>query len=318
MRTHVKPSLRKPRDFDAFWAATTKELSLSSAEPEVLDRCASDIDGVVLESLRYASFRATGIHAYLLRWEDDTPRPLVVHSHGYGCLCEPQTAWAQAGCNVLGVDIRGCGRSQAAVGARSSAGYILTGIRTPETSILRGAVCDVLQSVRVAQQYLQDSVSQTVLCGTSFAGGLVLMAEAVCQVSDFLVAAVPTFGWAEGRLFFVQQGSGKEISDYLSKRPEETEDIMMVLRYFDALHFAINVHCPTLIGVGAHDLVVPAKTVYAIANHLSGPVDIMEFPVSHSDLPEQQLWEKFDEHWLSLAVHGLPKDFGGSRIEVSG
>ena len=31
----------------------------------------------------------------------------------------------------------------------------------------------------------------------------------------------------------------------------------------------------------------------------------MEFPVSHSDSPEQRLWEKFERHWIELALTGL-------------
>ena len=47
------------------------------------------------------------------------------------------------------------------------------------------------------------------------------------------------------------------------------------------------IRCGTLIGLGLHDPVVPAETVYSIANHLSAPCEIMEFPVSHTELPEE-------------------------------
>ncbi len=67
-------------------------------------------------------------------------------------------------------------------------------------------------------------------------GGLALMAEALWHTSDLLVLGVPTFGWAEGRYFLVKSGSGAEIAHYLEERPEATEDIMLVLRYFDAVN----------------------------------------------------------------------------------
>ncbi len=75
---------------------------------------------------------------------------------------------------------------------------------------------------------------------------------------------------------------------------------MLVLRYFDPVNFADMVSCPALIGVGLKDDVVPAKTVYAIANHLQGPVEIMKFPVSHSNEPEEKRWEEFQDRWLEL------------------
>ena len=75
---------------------------------------------------------------------------------------------------------------------------------------------------------------------------------------------------------------------------------MLVLRYFDAVNFAGMVSCETLIGLGLNDPVVPAETVYSIANHLAAPWEIMEFPVSHTALPEEQRWEEFETRWLAL------------------
>jgi cephalosporin-C deacetylase len=88
----------------------------------------------------------------------------------------------------------------------------------------------------------------------------------------------------------VKSGSGAEIAHYLDARPENSEDVMLVLRYFDAMNFAGMIRCGTLIGLGLRDPVVPAETVYSIANHLSAPFEIMEFPVSHSELPEEKRW----------------------------
>jgi hypothetical protein len=32
--------------------------------------------------------------------------------------------------------------------------------------------------------------------------------------------------------------------------------------------------------------------------------------VSHTDLPEERLWEEFEAYWLRLAAEGVPPDFG--------
>lgn len=221
----------------------------------------------------------------------------------------PEWEWALAGMNVFGVDIRGFGMSMDAVPKRSRWGYMLTRIESPETYVLRGAVCDYIQAVRIGKMLLGPEVSRTVLRGTSFAGGLALMAEAVLQTADLLVLAVPTFGWSEGRHFFVKAGSGSELNQYLEKRPEAAEDLMLVLRYFDPMNFAEWVRCPTLVGLGLQDDVVPAHTVYAIVNHLKGPHRVIEFPVSHTTSAEGELWKQFDEEWIGLALHGVLADF---------
>jgi cephalosporin-C deacetylase len=179
-------------------------------------------------------------------------------------------------------------------------GYVLTGIETPESLVLRGAVCDYARAVQVARQLCERSIPRTVLHGFSFSGALALMAGALSGAADLLALGVPTFGWAEGRHFFVKAGSGAEVGRYLQARSDEAEDVMLVLRYFDPVNFADLISCSALLGVGLKDDVVPPATVYAIANHLRGPVEIMTFSVSHSSEPEEQRWEEFEARWLEL------------------
>jgi cephalosporin-C deacetylase len=184
-------------------------------------------------------------------------------------------------------------------------------VESPERHVLRGAVCDYLRAVRVGRELLGAAVTRTVLQGSSLAGGLALMAEALIGVADLLAVAVPSFGWVEGRRLFANSGSAGEINRYLERRPEHAaEDLMVVLRYFDPLNFAGLVRCPTLVGVGMIDQVVPAPTVLAIAAHLAGPLELMRFPVSHSGSPEERRWRAFERRWLRLALGGVPAGFG--------
>ena len=300
MERTLKPELSRPPDFASFWAQTWKSLM---NEPPDLRYKSTPARRIARQELVNLSFRSLGgvrITGYAILWRDGKKRPLVVHSHGYGGRCTPQWKWASAGYNVVGVDVRGCGRSRMAAPELSKWGYVLTGIQTPETSVLRGAVCDYARAVQVARQLCDGNITRTVLHGISFSGALALMAAARPGAADLLAVGVPTFGWTEGRYFFVKAGSGAEVSRYLEARPEEAEDVMLVLRYFDPVNFADLVSCVTLLGVGLKDDVVPPETVYAIANHLRVSVEIMTFPVSHSDEPAEKRWEEFEARWLEL------------------
>ena len=62
----------------------------------------------------------------------------------------------------------------------------------------------------------------------------------------------------EERSFLVKERSGDEIKRYLEAHPEREEDLMTVLSYFDPMRFANDVRCPTLVGLGLLDDVVPA------------------------------------------------------------
>lgn len=298
----VRPPSARPPDFAAFWSATRADLDRT--DPDVrLRRLAVDAAGLVLTDATFTSLGAARITGYLLRWPDGRPRPLIVHGHGYGGQNRVRWDWAQTGCHVFGVDIRGFGRSSAALPERSRHGWILTGIAAPETSVLRGAGCDYLRAAEVAIAALGEQRSTTVLTGTSFAGALTVMAEAQRPTANLLALGVPTFGWAEGRRLLVQAGSGLEITRYLAATPRESEeDVLRVLRYFDTMHHAPLVHAPAIVGVGQVDAVVPAPTVYAVVNALSGPVEVWELPVSHTELPAESWWQRFEEHCLERAV----------------
>lgn len=335
----LTPRRTRPPDFERFWDKTRAELA--TIAPEVHRRTVVHggvawlrRQGVLAgdplhplpqaepqaelraETIEFSSLARARIRGYLLRWDGDQDRPLVVHSHGYGSRCEVQWLWAARGMNVLGVDIRGFGRSASALPRRSPWGFMLTGRQRPETHVLRGAVCDFVRAVEVGRQLCDPHVQRLVLQGVSFAGALALMSEALLGVADLLALGVPTFGWAEGRHFLVRAGSGTEVNAYLEDHPYEAEDLMLVLRYFDTMNFADLVTCPTLLGIGVKDEVVPSPTVYAVANHLRGPREIIEFPVSHSTAPERHLWQHFENRWAQLASTGLPGDFGARTAPV--
>ena len=296
-----KPPLTCPSDFDSFWRATWEELQQTPLELSFRHTPAHT------PQLRWFSCRSLNdatIQGYLLSWNDNRQRPLVVHSHGYNDQVRPNRHCFERGMHVCGIDIRGFGRSAEAL-RRAPEGYMLSGIDSKHSYVLRGAVCDYARAIDVAEAAIGDRIGRTVLEGTSFAGGLAIMAEAQAQRADLLVVAVPTFGWHAGRRRLVKYGSGAEINAFISARPELERATMDTLCYFDSMNFAPKIRCPVLVGVGLRDDVVPAPTVFAIANHFTAPRLIREFPVSHSDEPEEKLWERFVDEWLELATQDL-------------
>ncbi|MDX1387377.1 MAG: acetylxylan esterase, partial [bacterium] len=208
MRERFKPKLAVPVDFQSFWDKTLSELAKVPSALEQIPQGVPGEENIFHEALSFDSLGKAKISGYRLGWKDEAKRPLVIHAHGYQSQCEVRWDWARKGLNVLGVDIRGFGKSADAVPRLSHWGYILTGRESPEGFILRGAVCDYLRAVQVGRELFQGNIERLVLHGISFAGGLALIAEALAPAADLLVLGVPSFGWVEGRLFFVKSGSG--------------------------------------------------------------------------------------------------------------
>ena len=302
-----KPNLDPPRDFHAFWDSTVADLALTGPEV-VLGPPEPTASGAELRRVRFRSLGGARISAYLLRSRSGRPCPIIVHAHGYNDRYEVRGDWARD-CHVLGFDVRGFGRS--GDGLRLSAdGYVLTGIESPETSILRGAVSDYLQAARVARDILQGDATTMTFKGFSFGGALSLMAAALSTEPNLVVLGQPTFGWHAERRRVSLAGSTHEVNRYLERYPWRLDTVAGTLEYFESAHFAPLVTAPTFVGIGLDDDVVPSRTVLAIVNYLRCPTEIRFLPVSHSNDSREELWKKFHSEWLEYVVDGIPSDFG--------
>ncbi len=301
------PLSAPPEEFDRFWEATLGALDETAPGP-VLARESSPAEGLTLDRIQFTSLGGARIAGYLLAHDGPAPKPLVVHSHGYNSQYDVMLHWAQAGCHVLGIDFRGFGRSPGQ--SLAPGGYVLTGIESPQTSILRGAVCDLVQARRVAASLLGWRASSSTVYGFSFGGAMALMASALEPAADLVVIGQPTFGWHKERLRLSQLGSSMELNRYFAEHPESAA-ALQTLDYFDSLHYAPRLSSPVMLGIGLDDDVVPSRSVIAIANRLpAASTEIRFLPVAHSADPRESLWADFDNEWLALARDGVPDDFG--------
>lgn len=309
-----RPNAYRPPEFTRFWASTVTEAAQHAAAPEIEGR-ESPAPGLRLLDLRFLSVGDISIRAYLLCSERVQQRPLIVHAHGYNDRFSVRLDWAQRGFNVLGFDARGFGRSGSAI-EKSPEGWVLTGIESPEKSIVRGAVADFLIASRVARELLSAQPLRVTYYGFSFGGALALMAGALSEDPDFLVLGQPTFGWTEERRRVAIAGSTREINEYIERYPWRREAVLQTLHYFDTMHFASLLESPVLIGIGLDDDVVPSRSVLAVANHVRSPIEVRLLPVSHSRDPRESLWREFDTEWLTYAGGSLPEDFGAESRQV--
>jgi cephalosporin-C deacetylase-like acetyl esterase len=189
----------------------------------------------------------------------------------------------------------------------SADGWVVTGVQSPDSSVLRGAVCDYARALDLARSLIEGesgAVSRIVAHGTSFAGGLALLAEGAARSSaDLLALGVPTFGWFDRRRSLRPGGSAAELNAFLDEcSPEERSRVANTIAYFDAVNSAALVRTPAVVGIGRIDPIVPAETVYAILNHLQVDHEVWELPVSHSDAPEEAHWNDFERRWVQIAL----------------
>ncbi|MCY3844109.1 MAG: acetylxylan esterase [Acidobacteria bacterium] len=302
----TRPPLTRPRDFFPFWSDTLEVLARTPPDPR-LGVAVTSPEGARITPVRFRSLHGRSIQGFLITPAENRPgavpaarRPLVVSTHGYNSQSNPvldARHTAASGADLFCFDVRGFGLSRPGCPTHPG-GWVLTGLADPETSILRGAVCDFVRAAEVAVE-LEAGRGGIAFHGRSFGGALALMAQAVSQRAAFVVAAVPTLGWTEGRLRLARAGSTREIGDHLALHPADRAPFLRSLAFFDTMHFADRVGCHALVGVGAFDEVVPPATVYAITNRMAPAPEIMELPVSHTDRTDERRWVEFDRRWTA-------------------
>ncbi|TVQ55079.1 MAG: hypothetical protein EA377_04070 [Phycisphaerales bacterium] len=272
-----------PADFDDFWSEFREEVeSLPRAWRNAVD---PDEPTEVMVS----SVRSVRIVARV----SCPPGPLaefrggVITSHGSGAEASfPQAAepWCEHGLVTVRLRVRGYPPSTMDLpDCRSN--WILRGIETPETWILRSAVADVIQCFRGLRAWLGDD-RPIGLHGESLGGGLAVMAAAqLAAMGDpphRLAIGLPSFGnwaWRAGRYC---NGTGALVNEFLNTMRQDADFVVQRMGLLDAAHHAPRVPCPTLVKLAELDDVVPAPSAASIANAM----------------PQDQLWR-----WITRYGH---------------
>ena len=312
-----------PIDFDEFWGRTLSALSGIESLPRPVTN--EEISTSLADLVEFKSWGLQNVRCWFSHRQavGGPARPLLVTSHGYGGASDPERVrrLSSLGFDVVAVDIRGFGLSRGAVPSLSPFGHVLTGCDSRETSILRGGLCDFIQAYRAGLSWFQNT-SGVCFQGFSYAGGLAVMAAAVLSMHgrnwgdlpippppDLLAVGAPSLGHLEKRLQLCRGGSGAELVEYLRQYPMRRHELLRVFSYYDTSFFASYLgqfHDVTgqvkpsqvICGVGLHDPIVPPETVYAIYNALPIRHELMELPCSHTDLPEEAEWIKWESAWI--------------------
>ncbi len=289
------PPPRRPADFQEFWNRTRSELTPHRVTFRRAPGRAGRHPDLRLERLLFLSLGDAPIHAYLLRWAEGRRHPLEVHAHGYDSDgCRQRWDWAASGLHVLGVDLRGYGRSEPALASPSRWGKIFSGVDGARGHFVRGAVSDLFLAAIVGREVLRGQASRVVLHGSGFSAPLALMAEGLGQLADLLVLQP---GAGAHPQIPIEASLVGEVSRYLESSPERRPQVRGLWSYFDPSLFAPLVRCPVLVGVPEG----PAELLRAVTSRLGGPREIV--PANAG----------FGSRWRGLAREGVPAGFGGSR-----
>jgi len=284
-----RPEVRRPDDFDAFWADTVADArAAGSGTDPVLAAADTPVTGLVIEDLTFPGFAGDPVRAWVSRPVDAAgPLPVVVEFLGYNGgrgLPGERVSWALAGYVHVVMDTRGQGSGWGSGGDTPDphgsgphiGGWMTSGIGSPADHYYRRVYTDAVRLVDAVRSLPGVDPDRIALTGGSQGGGITIAAAALVEAHvGPITALLPDVAflsdWENGTAVAVG-GPYLELARYLSVHRDAIDTVWDTAAYFDGVHFAAGITAPALFSVALMDDVVPPRTTFAAYNAL-GSVD---------------------------------------------
>jgi cephalosporin-C deacetylase len=309
LRAH-RSGVRRPADFDAFWADTIAAARTAGEGVEVaLVPAETPVTGLVVEDLTFPGFAGDPVRAWVTRplGSADAQLPVVVEFLGYGGgrgRPGERVGWALAGYVHVVMDTRGQGSGWAGGdtpdphgSAPHASGWMTSGIGSPADHYYRRVYTDAVRLVEVVRTLPGVDPERIALTGGSQGGGITIAAAALVEAHVGPVAAVlPDVAfladWRNGTDVAVG-GPYLELAQYLAVHRDAADTVWETAAYLDGVNHAAGITAPALFSVALMDDVVPPRTTFAAFNALgSTDREIAVYPYNGHEGGGFRHWER--------------------------
>ncbi|MGE9294301.1 MAG: acetylxylan esterase [Puniceicoccales bacterium] len=309
----IEPSLPKPADFDAFWSEKIKLINSIPLNPELTPE-ATNRDDVELWQVTLDNINGSKVHGQIARPKDakgKLPALLIVQYAGVyplskSWVCSPaESGWLAMNIIAHDLPIYESNEYYSELKNGDLKGYSAFGNDDRETSYFLRMYLSCYQAVRYLKTRPDWDGKILVVRGGSQGGLQTLVTAALCNdVVTAAIANVPAGCDLNGPVTGNSLGWPKW---YYATKDKDPEAVRRAAEYYDVVNFCSKIKCPTLIGVGLGDTTCPAPGVYAAANQIQGPVEVIPMPAAghrSTKLNSHETFRAQERLWLNEIVQG--------------
>lgn len=302
---HLKPSLPRPDDFDAWWDRKLAELDAVPANPK-LEPTKVNIAGIEYWKVTLDNINGTHVQGQLARPMGEGKFPALLQLQ-YAGVYPLQRQWvterAKAGWlafNVLAHDMPIDDREEI---QRLSGGtlknYQAIGNTNRENSYFLRMYLGDCQALKYLASRPDWDGKTLVVMGDSMGG----------QQSFATVGLVGEKLKVTAMIAHVPSGSdvgarSKDRSMAYPNWPNQPE-VIQTARYFDPVNFASRIKCAALVSFGLFDGTSPPTSVLTAFNLIAGPKELLPLHSDHGGPGQQPRIVRRDQ-WLSALVKSEP------------
>ena len=285
------PGQGRPRDFDAFWDRTLRELAAVPLDLKLREAAEQSDARVKCYQADYQSLKRIRIHAWYCRpaAEGRYPAVLVSPWYGRGEVAPPREAALQ-GLAVLEYQGRGFAVDLSSYPAENSS-YILSGIESPDSYVFRELYAHAKRGVDVLASRPEVDARRIGATGMSQGGGLSLAAAGLDARVSAVSAGFPFLCGVQASLS-AARGPYQELRAFMERGPAQRRAAARTLAYFDVLNFAPRIKAAALVQAGLRDRTCPAAGIREVYGRLAGPKVLAEFPAADHMDDNVPRWEK--------------------------
>jgi len=304
-----RPTVRRPGDFDAFWADTVAGArAAGEGTAPVLTPAETPVTALDVQDLTFPGFAGDPVHAWVSRPAGATgDLPVVVEFLGYnGGRSRPgeRVGWALAGYVHVVMDTRGQGSGWGGGDTPDPhgsgphvAGWMTSGIDSPADHFYRRVYTDAVRLVEAVRALPGLDADRVALTGGSQGGGIAIAAAALVETHVApLVAVMPDVAflcdWEHGADVAVSDPY-QELVRYLAVHRDAADTVWDTAAYLDGVNHAERITAPALFSVALMDEVVPPRTTFAAYNALgSADKHIEVYPYNGHEGGGYRHWER--------------------------
>jgi cephalosporin-C deacetylase len=274
----IMSAYARPADFDQFWQNAKDELAKVKPNFKVTPMPKMNTDNRDVYQIEMQSLDNYTIRGWLtIPKTTDKKRKFAVllGLPGYQVDLDPIVGLDED-LAIITLNTRGQGTSRGPINTRRDE-FIFYHVADKEKYVMRGVIMDCIRCVDFiyAQPNLQHD---NILASGGSMGGYLAIALAgldnrvnLCSSQNPILCDIRNL---DGEVDWPMSS----IKKFVATQPGLTMDkVFANLDYFDAKNFAVNVNCPTLMGIGLLDPFAPPNNEYATYNNIKARKRIMVF-----------------------------------------
>ena len=297
----TRAQVKRPADFNSFWAGVKAELAEVPADWERLPGAGGETATYRVDWLRFSSLADTLVYGWLA-----VPKRLAAPEGSRGYLWlpgyslgnpppGPESLYPET--VTLGLNLHGNPPNTPYTHpSASSSDYITTGIESPPSYLYRSIVGHCLRALDVLAAQPEVSPERLIAGGMSQGGGLALITASLAPSVRLCLADMPWLCALElalsllDRSRYKKMGQGRYpdarglIADYADAHPAVAAQIYQTYAYFDPLSHAADIRCPVQMSAGGRDPSCKPPTIYAVFNELRCEKEILYLPATGHDI----------------------------------